>query len=131
MFPTSTFTLFFIALFAVFSLVASAPAPLLQRDVYSPPVLYPRNGTVWRVGEHHNVTWDISNAPEHITNNIGMVILCRDHELLDLDRPLAKNFNILIARHEIVVPDVEPGNNYRILVFGDSGNTGEMFTITK
>ncbi|KAJ7134794.1 hypothetical protein C8R44DRAFT_609652 [Mycena epipterygia] len=130
MFSTSPFTLFFLAFFAIFSLVASAPAPL-QRDVFSPPVLYPRNGTVWHVGERHNVTWDVSNAPEHITNNIGMIILCRNHTLLDLDRPLAKNFNILIAHHEIVVPDVEPGDDYQILVFGDSGNTGEVFTIAK
>ncbi|KAJ6525283.1 hypothetical protein DFH09DRAFT_1095749 [Mycena vulgaris] len=128
--PTSTFTLLFLAFFVFFSLVASAPAPL-QRDVYSPPVLYPRNGTVWHIGKRYNVTWDITHAPEHITNNIGMVILCRDHELLDLDRPLAKNFNILTARQEIVVPNVKPGHNYRILVFGDSGNTGEMFTIAK
>jgi hypothetical protein len=83
MFSTSTFTLYFLALFAIFSLVSAAPAPV-KRDVFVPPVLYPRNGTVWRVGERHNVTWDITNAPAQITNNVGMVILCRDHELLDL-----------------------------------------------
>ncbi|KAJ7147135.1 hypothetical protein C8R43DRAFT_953327 [Mycena crocata] len=127
---SSAFTLFLLILFAIFSLVASVPTPL-QRDVFSPPVLYPRNGTVWRVGERHNVTWDLTNAPAHITNNIGMVILCKDHMLLDLDRPLAKGFDIRIAHHEIVVPNVKPGSDYRILVFGDSGNTGEMFTITK
>ncbi|KAJ7486050.1 hypothetical protein B0H11DRAFT_1136601 [Mycena galericulata] len=130
MYSTSAFTMFFLVLFAAFSIVASAPNPQ-QRDVFSPPVLYPGNGTVWRVGERRNVTWDISNAPEQITNSIGMIVLVRNHTMLDLDRPLAKGFNILVARYEIVVPDVEPGNDYQMLVFGDSGNTGEMFTIRK
>ncbi|KAJ7781759.1 hypothetical protein DFH07DRAFT_386349 [Mycena maculata] len=130
MFSTSSFTLFFVALFATFSLVASAPTPL-ERDVFSPPVLYPRNGTVWRVGERHNVTWDISNAPKQITNSIGMIVLVKNGLMIDLDHPLAQKFPILTPHHEIVVPDVEPGNDYQILVFGDSGNTGEMFTITE
>lgn len=30
---------------------------LESRDVYVPPILYPRQGTVWLVGEHHHVTW--------------------------------------------------------------------------
>ncbi|KAJ6585183.1 hypothetical protein B0H19DRAFT_1108669 [Mycena capillaripes] len=127
---TSALTIFFLAFFAVFSLVASAPTPS-PRDVFSPPVLYPGNGTVWRVGKRYNVTWDLSHAPEHITNNMGVIILVQNHTLLNLDHPLARGFSILNARHEIVVPDVEPGNNYQILVFGDSGNTGHKFTITK
>lgn len=32
-------------------------APLGSRDVYVPPVLYPRQGTVWLVGEQHHVVW--------------------------------------------------------------------------
>ncbi|KAJ7095726.1 hypothetical protein B0H15DRAFT_68380 [Mycena belliarum] len=130
MLPMSTFTLFFLVLYAFFSLVTSAPAPL-QRDVFVPPVLYPGKGTVWRHGERHNVTWDISNAPAHITNNLGVIVLCREHELLDYEHPLAQDFDILLGRYEIVVPKVPKGSNYRILVFGDSGNTGEAFTITK
>jgi hypothetical protein len=73
----------FFALFALFTLVTAAPT-LSPRDVFSPPVTYPCNGTVWRIGHRYNVTWDISKAPEHITNNIGMVILVKNHRLLDL-----------------------------------------------
>jgi len=40
---------------ALFSLALSVP--LAVRDVYTPPVLYPHNGTVWKVGQRHNVTW--------------------------------------------------------------------------
>ena len=30
-----------------------------RRDVYTPPVTYPTAGTVWTVGEIHNVTWSV------------------------------------------------------------------------
>ncbi|KAJ7069657.1 hypothetical protein C8F01DRAFT_976442 [Mycena amicta] len=118
-----------LSLFALISLVASAPTPA-QRDVFSPPVTYPRSGTVWRVGERHNVTWSMANAPKQITNNIGMIVLVKDHIMVDLEHPLAHGFPINISRHEITVPKVSPGH-YQILVFGDSGNTGEMFTIVE
>ncbi|KAJ7928070.1 hypothetical protein B0H13DRAFT_2229156 [Mycena leptocephala] len=127
---TSAPAIFVLAFFTIFSLVASAPTPS-PRDVFSPPVLYPGNGTVWRIGERHNVTWDLAHAPAHITNNIGMIILVRNHTLLDLEHPLAHGFDIRTATHEIVVPNVDPGHDYQILVFGDSGNTGAKFTITK
>ncbi|KAJ7625385.1 hypothetical protein DFH06DRAFT_1339729 [Mycena polygramma] len=127
---TSTLTMFFLTFFAIFSLVASAPAPS-PRDVFSPPVLYPGNGTVWRIGHTYNVTWDLKGAPTQITNSIGMIVLVKNHLMIDLEHPLAKGFDIRVARHEITVPKVEPGHDYQILVFGDSGNTGAKFTITK
>ncbi|KAF7365026.1 hypothetical protein MVEN_00373700 [Mycena venus] len=126
---TSSLTLFFLAFFAIFSLVASAPTPS-PRDVFSPPVLYPGKGTVWRVGERHNVTWDLSHAPVNITNHIGMIVLVKNHIMIDLDTPLAQDFDIRTASHEITVPKVKPGK-YQILVFGDSGNVGQEFTIVE
>lgn len=27
------------------------------RDVFVPPILYPRAGTVWKVGEKHRISW--------------------------------------------------------------------------
>ncbi|KAK7021141.1 hypothetical protein R3P38DRAFT_1132579 [Favolaschia claudopus] len=128
MLPTSTLTLFFLAFFALF--VASSPIVTpAPRDVFSPPVLYPRNGTIWRVGQRHNVTWDVSDAPASITNGMGMIVLVKNHIMVDLETPLAQGFNILLARHEVTVPKVEPGDDYQILVFGDSGNVGGKFTI--
>ncbi|KAF7298884.1 hypothetical protein MIND_00836400 [Mycena indigotica] len=126
--------------------VSTAAPALPQRDVFSPPVTYPRSGTVWRVGERHNVTWDMSDAPAHITNDVGRVVLVKSHVMVDLSmptindivlsltrpssaHPLAQGFPINVSRHEIVVPKVKSGHDYQILVFGDSGNTGEMFTI--
>ena len=46
------FVLFFLGLCAVVSAV-----PMLKRDVFVPPILYPKAGTVWKVGQRHNVTW--------------------------------------------------------------------------
>ncbi|KAF7299606.1 hypothetical protein HMN09_00966000 [Mycena chlorophos] len=102
------------------SLVFSAPTPAI-RDVFSPPVTYPHKGTVWKVGKRYTVTWDMAGAPEHITNNIGMIVLVKDGRMVDLDHPLAKNFPINCSHYEITVPKVKAGHDYQILVFGDSG----------
>ncbi|OSC97236.1 hypothetical protein PYCCODRAFT_1419907 [Trametes coccinea BRFM310] len=116
---------FLLALFAVVSAL-----PLAVRDVFVPPVTYPHAGTVWKVGSHHNVTWDTSNAPAQITNKEGRVVLAKGG-VLDYEHPLANGFDILLGRIEVKVPDVEPGSDYTIVLFGDSGNDSAEFTITK
>ncbi|EIN12651.1 hypothetical protein PUNSTDRAFT_49940 [Punctularia strigosozonata HHB-11173 SS5] len=118
----------FVSLFA--SLAAALPVSLEPRDVYVPPVLYPHAGTVWKVGAHHNVTWDVSDPPVNITNKFGMIVLAKNGIALDLDSPLAANFSILDGRHVIQVPKVTPASDYQILLFGDSGNLSPEFTIT-
>lgn len=48
----------FLALSA--SLVAASPFDLdldKRAVVWSPPITYPHAGTVWKVGNRHNVTW--------------------------------------------------------------------------
>jgi len=118
---------FYLILLALFATVTSAP--LRIRDVFVPPVLYPHSGTVWKVGDKHNVTWDVSNPPKQITNNIGRVVLAKAG-IEDWEHPLADGFNILDGRVNITVPAVVDGSDYAIVVFGDSGNYGELFTIT-
>jgi hypothetical protein len=49
---SNTLVLFFFGLLAVVSAV-----PMLKRDVFVPPIEYPHAGTVWKVGQKHNVTW--------------------------------------------------------------------------
>ncbi|KAJ6508514.1 hypothetical protein C8R45DRAFT_445707 [Mycena sanguinolenta] len=128
MLSTSNLTFLLLAFFAIF--VASAPlATPSPRDVFSPPVVYPGKGTVWHVGERYNVTWNLDNAPKQITNREGMIVLVKNKIMIDLDTPLAQGFDILTSFHEITVPPVETGHDYQILVFGDSGNVGEKFTI--
>ncbi|KAI0647964.1 hypothetical protein C8Q79DRAFT_925001 [Trametes meyenii] len=116
---------FFLSLFALVGAI-----PLAVRDVFLPPVTYPHTGTEWKVGQLHNVTWDTSNAPANITNKSGRVVLAKGG-VLDYEHPLAKNFDILLGRIEVKVPDVEPGSDYTIVLFGDSGNDSAEFTISK
>ncbi|KAI0335807.1 hypothetical protein GY45DRAFT_1228101, partial [Cubamyces sp. BRFM 1775] len=113
-------------LLSFFAVVSALP--LAVRDVFVPPVTYPHAGTVWKVGQHHNVTWDTSNAPAQITNKVGKVVLAKGG-ILDNEHPLAKDFDILLGHIEVKVPNVEPGHDYTIVLFGDSGNDSAEFTI--
>ena len=76
---------FFLTLSAVlvglFSIAIAAPVQI--RDVFDPLILSPNAGTVWKVGQHRNVTWSTANAPVNITNKIGMVVLAKDGIMFD------------------------------------------------
>jgi len=102
---------------------------LAKRDVWDPTVLYPHNGTVWKVGNHHNVTWDASNPPADGISEVSMVVLSHNSTLLDVENPLAFNFSLLTGRIEIQVPQVPTSDLYQIVLFGDSGNAGPYFRI--
>jgi hypothetical protein len=129
---TSITTFASILLASAFSGVAGSPVAsarsLEKRDVFVPPVLYPHAGTVWTFGQRHNVTWDTSNAPAQITNSIGLIMLRKADETTPLI--LANGFNILLGRIEVTVPWVVEGNDYSLVLFGDSGNDSPTFTIT-
>jgi len=125
----TSFTKILFTLFVVLLGAAVNALPIIEsRDVYVPPILYPHAGTVWKVNNHHNVTWDVSNPPKQITNGIGMIMLRKDG--LTTPLILADNFNILLGRIEVVVPWVIPGDDYQLVLFGDSGNFSPNFTIT-
>ncbi|TFY62045.1 hypothetical protein EVG20_g6844 [Dentipellis fragilis] len=104
----------------------TAAAPLEPRDVYDPRVTYPHTGTVWIVGQRHNVTWDTSDAPVNITNPIGTIKLGANNIILPIT--LATGFSVLSGRHEVTVPDVDSGE-YFLVFFGDSGDWSDTFTI--
>jgi len=121
-----TFSTVFAALLVLFSLASALP--LTRRDVWDPPVLTPTTGTVWTVGQSYNVTWNTTNPPAEITNTIGTVYLRQGDETL-VDSPLAGNFSILLGSVEVTVPDVTPGDDWIIVLMGDSGNWSPEFTI--
>ncbi|KAF9460592.1 hypothetical protein BDZ94DRAFT_1222827 [Collybia nuda] len=122
---TNLFSLFLLS-FVV--LVRGKPLSLSPRDVYVPPVLYPHTGTVWKINNHHNVTWDNSDPPVNITNKIGRIMLRKGS--LTTPLILADNFDILLGRIEVMVPWVLEGSDYQVVLFGDSGNFSPLFTIT-
>jgi len=127
---TSSFMTFVFTLLALLTFVASAPVS--PRDVFVPPVTYPSAGVIWKAGDSHDVTWDISNPPKQITNKKGKIVLAKGAYLVGLDKPLASGFDILLGKYRVTIPaNTPPGTDYSIVVFGDSGNNGPRFTITK
>ncbi|KZT73859.1 hypothetical protein DAEQUDRAFT_721322 [Daedalea quercina L-15889] len=117
-----------VILFSLLSLFALVSAFPVRRDVWDPQILSPNASTVWVVGQTYNVTWNTTDAPAHITNSIGTVVLATNGTE-DYENPLAANFSILLGSISITVPDVEPGSDYAIVLFGDSGNFSPDFTI--
>ncbi|EJC97835.1 uncharacterized protein FOMMEDRAFT_23898 [Fomitiporia mediterranea MF3/22] len=112
----------------LFTFSSAAPIDLDRRDVWVPKVLYPHAGTVWKIGNHHNVTWDLSQKPVNVTNPIGQVFLRRGG-LTDGSNPLASGFQLTDGRVEVQVPNVTPANDYQIVLMGDSGNFSPEFSI--
>ncbi|KAF9046765.1 hypothetical protein BJ165DRAFT_1474145 [Panaeolus papilionaceus] len=120
-------SLFFV--FSLFSFAFAAPVQLEQRDVFVPPVLMPNEHSVWKIGSKQTVTWDVTHPPKQITNSKAMIILAKN-SYLDIDHPLATGIDVMTGKAQITVPKVTPGNDYQIIVFGDSGNAGAFFSIT-
>ncbi|KAK0244130.1 hypothetical protein EDD85DRAFT_945452 [Armillaria nabsnona] len=110
--------------------------PLISRDVISPPITSPTAGAVWTVGQTITVTWNTTVIPpaSQVTNPIGKIVLghqANNSLNLELDHPLASNFQLTDGQVDITVPDVEPRDDYIIVLFGDSGNTSPEFTIQR
>ena len=101
---------------------------LEARDVWTPPITDPNNGTVWIVGEKRIVTWDTSNPPKPISNQFGGRIQLRKGGFIT-PAILADNFDLLLGQIEVTVPWVEDGDDYHLVLFGDSGNWSQFFTI--
>jgi len=95
-------------------------------DVFVPPILSPNAATVWTAGAVETVTWDASGAPADISNGAA-VVLRKDNTNL---ATLASGFDLRSGSVDVTVPsDVAPGNDYQIILFGDSGNLSQDFTI--
>ncbi|CCM06050.1 uncharacterized protein FIBRA_08297 [Fibroporia radiculosa] len=122
--------------FTVLSFFALVTAFPVVREVYTPPVILPDASTVWVVGNQYNVTWNVTDAPplQNITDRTGFIVLAKggdeawdNNTLLEL----ASGFSILSGTVEVTCPKVPPANDYAIVLFGDSGNFGNLFTIAE
>ncbi|KAJ8092642.1 hypothetical protein AAF712_005839 [Marasmius tenuissimus] len=101
----------------------------VARDVWNPRITSPTAGAEWVSGSTVTVTWDTSDAPELISNG-GAVRLNKagwGGQYLKESR----SFDLRSGSVDVVVPDVEPGTDYSITLFGDSGNMSGDFTIVK
>ncbi|KAF7360037.1 hypothetical protein MVEN_00731500 [Mycena venus] len=102
---------------------AAGPTPL---DVFVPPITYPTAGTVWQSKTQQTVTWDVSGAPPVISN--GAMLMLRKG---NITAPfiLAKGFDLRAGNLTITVPWVLTGQDYQMVLFGDSGDFSPFFTI--
>ncbi|EJD40998.1 hypothetical protein AURDEDRAFT_32373, partial [Auricularia subglabra TFB-10046 SS5] len=113
------------------AIVVSSPTPstgeVAPLVVWDPRILYPKSGVVWVRGQSHNVTWDTSDAPSQISEQ--SIIRLRKG---DSTQPtnLAAGFDLRSGRQQITIPtNIPAGSNYRVVLFGDSGNWSDQFTI--
>ncbi|KAI0820057.1 hypothetical protein BC628DRAFT_1331265 [Trametes gibbosa] len=124
---SNKFTAIFTALVAAAAAVSAAPG-----DVISPPITAPKAGDVWTIGSTQLITWDTSSIVNP-TSETGLILLGvfeNDDEHLDTKHPLASGFSIRSGAVNVTVPAVAAGNDYIVVLFGDSGNMSPTFTIT-
>ncbi|KAJ7073395.1 hypothetical protein B0H15DRAFT_869183 [Mycena belliarum] len=105
---------------------AATPLHLVILDVFVPRITAPAAGTVWTSRTQQNVTWDVSGAPASISNEA--LLMLRKGELT-APFILAKGFDLRAGSLEITVPYVLTDSDYSLVLFGDSGNFGPVFTI--
>lgn len=105
-------------------------APLsavMRRDVWVPKITSPTSGSTWTVGGSFLVTWDTSSKPPQVTNPYGKIYLRLGDETQS--SPIASGFALTDGRVEVTIPsDTTPGQ-YRVVLFGDSGNWSDQFPI--
>ncbi|GJE96868.1 hypothetical protein PsYK624_130750 [Phanerochaete sordida] len=117
------------AIGALSQLAGAAPAAHEARDIWTPQMTYPANGTVWESGKTYTVRWETKDAPVNITGggNTGFIILRSG----DYETPviLAHDIHLRDGHVKVKAPDVFTANDYSLVLFGDSGNWGPQFTI--
>ncbi|KIY63615.1 hypothetical protein CYLTODRAFT_446504 [Cylindrobasidium torrendii FP15055 ss-10] len=107
--------------------LASA-TPVGPLDIWTPTITNPTTATVWTVGQTVEVTWATDDAPENVSNG-GEVVLGKGTNFLY--NVIVDHFDLKAANGAITitVPEVEAGDDYFVVLFGDSGNASDKFTI--
>ncbi|KAJ7600821.1 hypothetical protein C8J56DRAFT_768118, partial [Mycena floridula] len=102
--------------------------------VWRPQILSPKANFSWVAGAKHNVTWKTSDIPNEKRQAVGEILLGHkgnSSENLDLKHPLAKGFPLSRGWVTCQLPaNVVPRNDYFVILFGDSGNSSPIFTVS-
>ncbi|KZT73853.1 hypothetical protein DAEQUDRAFT_644010, partial [Daedalea quercina L-15889] len=114
-----------LALASTVASVAASPVHV-SRAIWDPEILTPNAQTVWVQGQTYEVTWDTANPPANVSNPYGQVLLGKG----GVEAVLASDFALTDGSVEVTVPTgLEPGSDYEVILFGDSGNISPEFTI--
>ncbi|KAJ3796831.1 hypothetical protein GGU11DRAFT_829045 [Lentinula aff. detonsa] len=139
------FSASFLASAFAFFVASAKAAPSI---VWDPTITSPVTGTVWTVGTMVNVTWwgelndlikttcthifdterrSITDEPSTVSN-AGEIYLAKDNVQM---MALSGTFDLAAAdgSYAVTVPDVPTGDDYQIILYGDSGNIGPSFVI--
>ena len=132
------FTTALAALLSASTAVFAAPASFTARDIWVPKITYPTAGVVWTVGQTYKVEWSLDQVPSNISNPLGCVYLSKGG-LMDTKHPLAENFQLTYGSVLITVvttfsnssapTTIVAGNDYAVVLVGDTGNFSPMFQI--
>jgi len=100
-----------------------------------PPITSPVAGQVWTIGSQQTVTWETDFIPSFADSQTGILDLgtidpSTGNENLNTTDHLADSFLLTDGAITITVPDVTPGDDYILVLFGDSGNRSPAFTIS-
>jgi hypothetical protein len=118
----------FVAILAAVSSVSATPVAREILDVWAPTIISPNASTIWTKGQQYNVTWSTSNAPVNISNGAA-VEMGHDGTILT-DQVLAKGFDLRQGWVTVTCPsDLPAGANYSIILFGDSGDQSQQFSL--
>jgi hypothetical protein len=124
-------TTFATLLLSASTLIFAAPVDLSTRDVWVPKILSPTEATVWHLGKTYQVEWALDQKPENVTNPTGTIYLSTAG-LLNITHPLAKGFKLTDGHVLVTIPKDTagvPGDDFAIVLMGDSGNASPNFTI--
>lgn len=109
------------------------PNVLQERTVYSPEITYPTHKTKWEVGKKVHVSWNASGLPDEAKKAksfIKLGHLDKNSAGEHLNQTLAKGFKLGDGNVKFTLPkDLEPRDDYIVVLFGDSGNASPKFTI--
>ncbi|KAJ8591170.1 hypothetical protein M405DRAFT_814771, partial [Rhizopogon salebrosus TDB-379] len=124
---TPRFLSYFFMLLALLSCAFSAPVSLVKRDVWVPKIICPTSTSVWTAGGTFLVTWDTSSKPSQVTNPTGKIYLRQDGATQST--PIESGFALTDGQVNVTIPDTTNSGLWEIVLFGDSGNWSDEFTI--
>ncbi|KAF9523906.1 hypothetical protein CPB83DRAFT_732368, partial [Crepidotus variabilis] len=104
------------------------------KEIWNPTITLPSNNTIWVASSMVVATWNVRDMPNQLENPKGTLLLGylepdSSNEHLNLQHKLASNFDLKDGSLKFKCPKVEARDDYIVVLFGDSGNHSERFSI--